>query len=66
MNLAEIVKDRYEKSIKECTNQELYSALLEMTKGMAEKKEISSENQEESSNAGETSVSGLGNRWMMV
>jgi len=41
MNLAEIVKDRYEKSIKECTNQELYGALLEMTKGMAEKKEIS-------------------------
>ena len=41
MNLAEIVRDRYEKSIRECTNQELYGALLEMTKGMAQKRESS-------------------------
>ena len=39
MNLAEIVKHRCKKSIQECTNQELYFALAEMVKGMAQKKE---------------------------
>lgn len=39
MNLAEIVKHRCKKSIQECTNQELYYALAEMVKGMAQKKE---------------------------
>lgn len=39
MNLAEIVKNRLNKEIKDCTNEELYFALLEMTKGMAKTKE---------------------------
>ncbi len=39
MNLEEILKERCNKSIKDCTNEELYYALLEMTKKMAKKKE---------------------------
>ncbi len=39
MNLKEIVKNRCNKEIKECTNEELYFALLEMTKNMAKAKE---------------------------
>ncbi len=39
MNLKEIVKNRCNKEIKDCTNEELYFALLEMTKGLAKKKE---------------------------
>lgn len=38
MNLAEIVTARYGKSIQDCSNQELYYALLEMTKRMAGEK----------------------------
>ncbi len=41
MNLKEIITERYEKKISECTNEELYYALLEMTKGMAKKRESS-------------------------
>ena len=39
MELAEILEQRCNKSIKECTNEELYYALLEMTKKMAKQKE---------------------------
>ena len=39
MNLQEIVTKKYGKNISECTNEELYFALLEMTKGMAKAKE---------------------------
>lgn len=39
MELAEILKRRCNKSIKECTNGELYYALLEMTKKLAKEKE---------------------------
>lgn len=39
MKLAEIVKNRCNKEIKECTNEELYFALLEMTKELAKDKE---------------------------
>ena len=39
MNLKEIVKNRCNKEIKDCTNEELYFALLEMTKSMAKTKE---------------------------
>ncbi|MGN0142419.1 MAG: glycogen/starch/alpha-glucan phosphorylase [Roseburia sp.] len=38
MELQEIVTKRYAKGIKQCTNEELYYALLEMTKNMAEKR----------------------------
>lgn len=41
MNLKEIVKNRWNKEISGCTNQELYYALLEMTKHMAKEKESS-------------------------
>lgn len=41
MNLKEIVKDRYGKEIAQCTNEELYYALLVMTKGMAKERESS-------------------------
>ena len=41
MNLEEILKERCNKSIKDCTNEELYYALLEMTKKMEQKKESS-------------------------
>ena len=39
MKLAQILKDRCNKTIKECTNEELYYALLEMTKELAKEKE---------------------------
>ena len=39
MNLQEIVTKKYNKGITDCSNEELYFALLEMTKAMAEKKE---------------------------
>ena len=39
MNLEKIVKERLGKEIKNCTNEELYYALLEMTKKMAKQKE---------------------------
>ncbi len=38
MKLQEIVSNRCGKEISQCTNEELYYALLEMTKGMAEEK----------------------------
>lgn len=38
MKLQEIVANRCGKAISQCTNEELYYALLEMTKGMAEEK----------------------------
>ena len=39
MNVQEIVTKKYNKGIADCSNEELYFALLEMTKAMAEKKE---------------------------
>ena len=39
MNLQEIVTKKYNKGIADCSNEELYFSLLEMTKAMAEKKE---------------------------
>ena len=39
MKLQEIVSNRCGKEISQCTNEELYYALLEMTKGMAKEKE---------------------------
>ncbi len=39
MNLQEIVTNKYGKGITQCSNEELYFALLEMTKGMAKAKE---------------------------
>ena len=39
MNLSEIVSNRYHKGIGDCSNEELYYALLEMTKSMAAAKE---------------------------
>ena len=39
MNLSEIVSNRYHKGIGDCSNEELYYALLEMTKNMAAVKE---------------------------
>ncbi len=39
MNLEEILKTQCSKSIRECSDAELYCALLEMTKGMAKEKE---------------------------
>ena len=38
MNLEKILKERCNKSIRNCTDQELYYALLEMTKHMAQEK----------------------------
>lgn len=38
MNLQEIVTKRTGKAISQCSNEELYFSLLEMTKGMAEEK----------------------------
>ena len=38
MNLQEIVSARYQKGIGQCSNEELYYALLEMTKGMAKER----------------------------
>ena len=39
MNLSEIVSNRYHKGIADCSNEELYYSLLEMTKNMAAAKE---------------------------
>ena len=39
MNLSEIVSSRYHKEIKDCSNEELYYALLAMTKTMAGERE---------------------------
>ena len=39
MNLSEVVSNRYHKGIGDCSNEELYYALLEMTKNMAAAKE---------------------------
>jgi starch phosphorylase len=39
MNVQEIVNNRYGKGIAQCSNEEIYYALLEMTKSMAKKKE---------------------------
>lgn len=39
MNLQEIVSKRYGKGIAQCSNEEIYYALLEMTKSMAKAKE---------------------------
>lgn len=41
MNLESIIKERFDKSVKDCTNEELYYALLEMTKEMAKGRESS-------------------------
>lgn len=41
MNLKEIVKEKYNKEIAQCTNPELYVALLDMVKEMSETKESS-------------------------
>lgn len=38
MNLESIIKERFDKSVGDCTNEELYYALLEMTKEMAKEK----------------------------
>lgn len=38
MNLSEIIKSEYNKSISECTNEEIYNALLTLIKTMAEGK----------------------------
>ena len=39
MNLSEIIKSEYNKSISECTNEEIYNALLTLVKAMAEGKQ---------------------------
>ena len=39
MKLSEFVKTEYDKSISECTNEELYYALLTLTKKMASGKQ---------------------------
>lgn len=41
MNLTEIITNRYHKSLGECSNEEIYYALLTMTKDMAKQKERS-------------------------
>ena len=41
MNLESIIKERFDKSVKDCTNEELYYALLEMTKELAKGRESS-------------------------
>ena len=43
MNLQEIVTKRTGKAISQCSNKELYFSLLEMTKGMAESSEETSD-----------------------
>lgn len=40
MNLYEIVSKKYSKNLKDCTNQEIYFALLEMVQEMADKKKL--------------------------
>ena len=39
MNLSEIIKSEYNKSISECTNEDIYNALLTLVKTMAEGKQ---------------------------
>lgn len=39
MNVQEIINNRYGKGIAQCSNEEIYYALLEMTKSMAKEKE---------------------------
>lgn len=39
MNLSEIIRSEYNKSISECTNEEIYNALLTLVKTMAEGKQ---------------------------
>ena len=39
MNLSNVVKTRWNKSIADCSNKELYIALLEMTKGLAHERQ---------------------------
>ena len=39
MNLTKVVETRWNKSVAECSNEELYIALLEMTKELAHEKE---------------------------
>lgn len=39
MNLSEIIKSEYNKTISECTNEEIYNALLTLVKTMAEGKQ---------------------------
>ena len=39
MKLSEIVREEYGKLISECTNEEIYDALLMMTKKMAANKQ---------------------------
>ena len=39
MNLSEIIKSEYNKSISECTNEEIYNTLLTLVKTMAEGKQ---------------------------
>lgn len=41
MNLTEIITNRYHKSLSDCSNEEIYYALLIMTKDMAKQKECS-------------------------
>ena len=43
MDLQEIVRDRYHREIKDCSEEELYYALLALTKKMAGKREKSGE-----------------------
>ena len=38
MNLNEIMKLKYNKSVSDCTNKEIYYALLETVQNMSEKK----------------------------
>lgn len=40
MNLSEIIKSEYNKSISECTNEEIYNALLTLVKTMAKENSI--------------------------
>lgn len=40
MNLYEIVSKKYNKNLKDCTDQEVYFALLEMVQEMADKKQL--------------------------
>lgn len=43
MNVQEIVNNRYGKGIAQCSNEEIYYALLEMTKSMAKERRATRE-----------------------
>lgn len=43
MELINVIKDKYGKTLKECNNEEIYIALLEMVQNLAEKQEQKSE-----------------------